>query len=184
MSLIQSGIEGLVPEEREVLDRLGHLDVDTGALAAVSNVFRVANAARNHMERTVLAGHELSFSAFTVLWVLWVWGEQEARHVAARAGITKGTLSGVVSTLERRGFVERRPHPSDGRLVLVSATASGRATMEELFPRFNAEEMAITAGLGVEGRRRLAESLRAVLRTLEVIGHPSSYPDAPDSGGD
>ena len=44
-------------------------------MAVVANVFRVASAARGHLERTVLADAELSFTAFTVMWVLWVWGE-------------------------------------------------------------------------------------------------------------
>ena len=73
-------------------------------MAAVANVFRVASAARSHLERTVLAGVGLSFTAFTVMWVLWVWGEMESRELAIDAGVTKGTLTGVVGTLEGRGL--------------------------------------------------------------------------------
>ena len=72
-------------------------------MAAVANVFRVASAARAHLERTVLAEVGLSFTAFTVMWVLWVWGETESRELAIDAGITKGTLTGVVGTLEGPG---------------------------------------------------------------------------------
>ena len=56
----------------------------------------------------MLADVGLSFTAFTVMWVLWVWGELESRELAVDAGITKGTLTGVVGTLERRGLVARR----------------------------------------------------------------------------
>ena len=72
-------------------------------MAAVANVFRSASAARGYLERTVLADVGLSFTAFTVMWVLWVWGEMETRDLAVDAGITKGTLTGVVGTLERHG---------------------------------------------------------------------------------
>jgi DNA-binding MarR family transcriptional regulator len=159
----------LIRAEQDVQAKIGDLEVDFVSMAAVANVFRVASAARAHLERTALAPLDLSFTAFTVLWVLWVWGEQESRHLAAEAGITKGTLTGVVSTLEGRGLVERRPHASDRRLVLVRATARGHRTMRELFPRFNAEEQRIVRGLSVPERRDLAHLLRQVLRSLEAL---------------
>ena len=72
-------------------------------MAAVSNIYRAANAIRNHMEQKVLADEDLSWAAFTVLFVLWIWGDQQTRHLAAEAGVTKGTLTGVLKTLEKRG---------------------------------------------------------------------------------
>ena len=162
--------DDLIQAERDVQARIGDMAIDFESLAAVSNIFRVANTARNHMERTVLAGHDLSFTAFTVLWVLWVWGEREARHLASQAGISKGTLTGVVSTLERRGLVSRRTHPVDKRLVLVAATDRGDRTMAKLFPTFNGEEARITAGLSIEQKQALATSLRSILRMLEGTG--------------
>ncbi len=162
--------DDLIQAERDVRARIGDMEIDFDAMAAVSNVFRVANTARYHMERTVLAEHDLSFRAFTVLWVLWVWGEREARHVAAEAGISKGTLTGVVSTLEKRGLVARRTHPIDKRLVLVSATDQGQRTMEKLFPVFNREERRLTADLDPEQKKLLAGSLRSILRVLEEPG--------------
>lgn len=159
----------LVDAERAVEARIGELGIDAGSMAAVSNIFRVATTIRNHMERTVLAGAELSFTAFTVLWVLWIWGEQEARHVAEESGISRGTLTGVVTTLERRGLVRRRPHPDDRRSVLVAATAAGEHLMAELFPTFNAEEAKVSADLAEPGKAQLAEALRTILRTVERL---------------
>ncbi len=155
--------------ERDVQTRLGGADVDVVALAAVSNIFRVANKARYHFERTVLGPIELSFTAFTTLWVLWIWGEQEARNLAVEAGITKGTLTGVVTTLARRGLVVRKPHLTDKRLVLIEATPDGAILMAELFPLFNAEEAAITERLSNAEKQALADSLRTVLRTIESL---------------
>ena len=34
----------------------------------------------------MLADAGLSFSAFTVMWVLWIWGEMESRELAIDAG--------------------------------------------------------------------------------------------------
>lgn len=160
----------LVRAEQDVRDRVGDLDIDFAALAAVSNVFRVANAVRNHMERDVLRPDELSWTGFVVLFVLWVWGEQESRHLADESGISKGTLTGVVSTLERRGLVQRRGLASDKRLVVVSITSAGADTIRRLFPRFNAHETMVTARLDDAQTRQLAHLLREVLRSVEAVG--------------
>ncbi len=159
----------LIQAERDVQARIGGLDIDFASLAAVSNIFRAATTVRNHMERTVLVMTDLSFTAFTVLWVLWIWGEQEARHVADESGISRGTLTGVITTLEARGLVQRRPHPDDKRSVLMSASPAGEALMADVFPRFNAEEGKVTAELSTEQRLALADALRSVLRTVEAL---------------
>ncbi|MGH3159342.1 MAG: MarR family transcriptional regulator [Streptosporangiaceae bacterium] len=109
----------LVQAERDIRDRIGEQELDFGAMAAVSNIYRAANVIRNHMERTVLTGEDLSWAAFTVLFVLWIWGDQQTRHLAKEAGVTKGTLTGVLKTLEKRSLARRRAHDGDGRLVLV-----------------------------------------------------------------
>ena len=167
----------LLRAERDVQDRLHGLgidvDLDFVSMAAVANVFRVASAARGHLERTVLADAGLSFTAFTVMWVLWVWGEMESRELAIDAGVTKGTLTGVVGTLERRGLVSRRRDAVDGRLVLVSTTTPGDDLMASLFARFNAGERRIVAGLDDDEAKQLAHLLRKVLRTTEGLDDAS-----------
>ena len=46
--------------------------------------------------------------------------------LAARAGLTHQSVGEVVSELERRGYVERIPDPTDKRARLVSLTDRGR----------------------------------------------------------
>jgi DNA-binding MarR family transcriptional regulator len=157
----------LVRAERDVQARIGDLDVDFRAMAVVANVFRVASAARSHLERSVLARSDLSFTAFTVLWVLWVWGEMESRHLAAEVGVTKATLTGVVSTLERRDLVARQQDPVDRRLVRIAPAPAAIALMRELFPAFNAEETRIASALDDDEQSQLAHLLRQVLRGLD-----------------
>lgn len=156
----------LVQAERDVRARIGDQPFDFESMAAISNIYRAANEVRNHMEQKVLADYDLSWGAFTVMFVLWIWGEQETRHLAAEAGVTKGTLTGVLKTLERRGFVLRHPHPVDGRLVVVRLEPAGRDALTDLFPRFNREEAFASSGLSPEERSRLAALLRVVIRTV------------------
>jgi MarR family transcriptional regulator, organic hydroperoxide resistance regulator len=161
----------LVQSERDVQARIAGLgiDLDAASLAAVSNIFRAATVVRNHMERTVLAQTDLSFTAFTVLWVLWIWGEQEARHVADESGVSRGTLTGVIGTLEARGLVARRPHPGDRRSVLMATTQEGDTLMRRIYPQFNSEEVKVSAGLTLDDKLALAHALRVILRTVESL---------------
>jgi DNA-binding MarR family transcriptional regulator len=48
--------------------------------------------------------------------------------LAARAGMTHQSMSELVASLERRGWVERRPDPSDRRARLVCLTPEGTQT--------------------------------------------------------
>ena len=162
--------DALLPAERKILEELGHLPLDFRAMWAISNVFRSSTALRRHLEATVLAPDRLSWTAFTALWVLWIWGEMESREFAAAVGISRPTATGVLSTLQRRRFVRRRKAVEDGRIVLVSLTPSGRRKIEDLFPRFNAEEAKVAATLSEEEQDRLASMLRTLLRGMEGSG--------------
>jgi MarR family transcriptional regulator, organic hydroperoxide resistance regulator len=157
----------LVRAERDIRARIGDQHLDVAAMAAVSNIYRAANVIRHHMEQQVLADEDLSWAAFTVLFVLWIWGEQQTRHLAAEAGVTKGTLTGVLKTLEKRGLARRRAHEADGRLVLVSLEPKGEGVIERLFPAFNQGEAFVSAGLTDQEKSELAGLLRKIIRLLE-----------------
>ena len=157
----------LVQAERDIRSRIGEQHLDFAAMAAVSNIYRAANVVRNHMERQVLADEDLSWAAFTVMFVLWIWGDQQTRHLAAEAGVTKGTLTGVLKTLEKRGLTRRRAHSDDGRLVLVSLEPKGTAVIERLFPAFNEGETFVSMSLTEREKSRLARLLRKIIRSVE-----------------
>jgi DNA-binding MarR family transcriptional regulator len=159
--------QDLVQAERDIRGRIGDQPLDFAAMAAVSSIYRAANAIRHHMEQQVLAEEDLSWAAFTVLFVLWIWGDQQTRHLAAEAGVTKGTLTGVLKTLEKRGLARRHAHDSDGRLVLVSLEPPGRAAIERLFPAFNMGEAQVSASLTEREKNQLASLLRKIIRTVE-----------------
>ena len=159
--------------ERDIRERLAGRRLDSTAMAAVSNIYRAGSAVRNHMEREVLSAHDLSWVAFTVLWVLWIWGDQETGHLAAEAGVTKGTLTGVVTTLSARRLVRRLPHDDDRRRVSVGLTRAGTALIEALFPEFNRHETLAVAALSAAEQRELAGLLRRVLAQISDVDAPA-----------
>ena len=162
-----TGDDSITRAEREARERVEALGIDVDAYAAVSNIFRVANAVRNFTERNLLNEFKLSFSGFTVLWVLWVWGPKESHALAWESGISKSTLTGVVKTLERLGLAIRTPHAGDGRRVFVQATDRGISTMRRIFPRFNEIEAMVTRDLSREEKESLTATLRIMLHAVE-----------------
>ncbi|HKS99580.1 MAG TPA: MarR family winged helix-turn-helix transcriptional regulator, partial [Rugosimonospora sp.] len=149
--------------ERAAAAKVGGLPLNREAMALVSNVYRAAAAIRQHVENSVLRGAELTWTGFVVLWVVWIFGGSETRHVAEEAGISKGTLTGVARTLEARGLLARRAHPSDGRLAVLALTPAGEELMGRLFPAFNAEEAFVTQPLAPAECLAVAGGLRQVV---------------------
>jgi len=164
------GQRSITQAEKLAAEKLGGFPIRRDQMAAVANIYRAASAVRQHLENSVLRGSDLTWTAFVVLWVVWVWGESETRHVAEEAGISKGTLTGVSRTLESRGLLSRAGHPTDGRLVLLRLTDEGEELMRRVFPAFNEEEAFVTAGLSDTECRGLAEGLRQVVLQVEEHG--------------
>jgi|TARA_B110000263_G_scaffold69736_2_gene60707 DNA-binding MarR family transcriptional regulator len=164
-----AGDEELVEAERLIGAQMAGLDLDLLSMAAVSNIFRTATAVRKHMERAVLKSHSLSWSAFVILFVLRIWGKQESRVLAAEAGVSGGTLTGVLDTLERKGLASRHPVTSDRRRVEVVLTDAGTRVVNEVMPAINSVESRVTGGLDEDEKEMLARLLRKVLRSVEEL---------------
>lgn len=153
--------------EKATRDRVGRLAVDFAASHAVSSLYRAANAARSHLTNTVLRPHDLTWTGFLVLWLLWLYDAMETRYVAESVGISKATLTGVVKTLSARGLVERVPSPHDRRLVVLHLTEEGEELMSDLYPVFNQAETQLVAGLRRRDVENLTEALRHIVTTAE-----------------
>jgi DNA-binding MarR family transcriptional regulator len=153
--------------EKAMNDHVSALALDFPAAHALSSLYRAANAVRNHITNLVLREHDLTWTGFVVLWVVWIWDSMETRHVAESAAISKATLTGVVRTLESRGWITRVPDVDDRRLVHLQLTADGVALMETLYPQFNAAESEILADLPARRVTDLTRNLRAIVTSLE-----------------
>ena len=53
-------------------------------------------------------------------------GPMNATRLVEQLGLGRTAMTAVVDRLERRGWVERRPHPRDRRVALVELTTTGR----------------------------------------------------------
>ncbi len=91
-----------------------------------------------------LQAHGLSEGRFVILVVLLAAGEALAPHdLAARIGVTRATMTGLLDGLERGGLVARRRNRHDRRSVNIALTAAGR----DLAERVNEEHSTWIASL-------------------------------------
>ena len=141
------------------------MNIDQDSMATLSNIFRVATRFRSHVEREVLSQNNLSFSTFTILWIIWIRGPREFKELALDCGVSKGTMTGLIKSLTKNDLVERGEHESDGRRLVISITPRGRKLIKRIFPRVNQMETEITAELKVQEKRKIAKLLRVMLNT-------------------
>jgi DNA-binding MarR family transcriptional regulator len=71
----------------------------------------------------------LSISLMAVLGALFRHGELTVGELAAFERVQPPTMTRKVTHLEEGGYVARRAHESDGRVVVVTLTDKGRATV-------------------------------------------------------
>jgi DNA-binding MarR family transcriptional regulator len=153
--------------ERATQERVGRLALDFAAAHAISSLYRAANAARSHLTNTVLRPHDLTWTGFLVLWLLWLWESMETRHVAESVGISKATLTGVTKTLMSRGLVDRVPSELDRRLVELRLSDKGERLMADLYPSFNKAEAQLVEGLPGDEVAVVTEALRHIVQVAE-----------------
>lgn len=74
-------------------------------------------------------GNDLSMNAMAVLGALHRRGEQTVGQLAAFERVQPPSMTRTVNCLQDGGYVERHPHPTDGRQVVVVLTDLGRDTV-------------------------------------------------------
>ena len=93
-----------------------------------------------------------------ILWQL-VESPRRSGEIAQRCALAPASVSELVDSLERDGFVRRSEDRSDRRVVVAGITARGRREIERVGELMTAPVAKIIAGLSAEKRSRLAAAL-------------------------
>lgn len=152
--------------------RMENMPFDLTAMTMVANIHRAATAFRNRVEQDLLSRYDLSWSGFTALYVLWIWGPTEANQLAVDVGVSPPTVTGLLSTLSERGLVHRNKPEYDRRRWVISLTDVGLETVEKVFPLFHSYEVAATTGIPQELQLKVADVLRQVRVATGDMGSP------------
>ena len=104
------------------------------------------HAFRGAME-TALRAHGLTGAQYAVISVLARDPGMSGADLARACNTTPQAMNGVLATLERAGLVERRPHPTHGRILQVTLTREGEHRLEAATPAVRELEDAIEEGM-------------------------------------
>lgn len=86
--------------------------------------------------------------------------------LAPRLGVTRQAVGQLVAELEKRGMLERTPHPDDGRAVLVRHTGLGRKILGDALDLMEEIERGYEKALG---KKRMAELRRALTELADHL---------------
>jgi DNA-binding MarR family transcriptional regulator len=92
--------------------------------------------------------------------------------------LNPSTISGIVSRLEKRGYVARLPKRNDRRVTYISLTAEGERLLEKV-PRSFAQKLEERLDtLPLEKKHHISRSLDTL---IQILGPGQPAPDTPTS---
>jgi len=123
-------------------------------------VLRKAHQRASDIFTSIMGQFEVTPTQFAALARLHEVGETSQNRLGRMTAMDPATILGVVSRLKKRGLIEQRIDPNDGRMNLLSLSAEGHALV-------GAMEQA-----GLEISRRTLEPLgeRDARRLLDLLG--------------
>ncbi|MFC1407971.1 MarR family winged helix-turn-helix transcriptional regulator [Streptacidiphilus sp. N1-12] len=121
--------------------------------------------------RRMRAAHEwaaLTLSQAAVLHRLATEGPDTPAALARAERVRPQSMGATLGALEQQGLVDRRPHPTDGRQVVMAATENGLALLAEIrTAKENWLLQAVRSHLDPEEQRTLIDSVALLRRLVE-----------------
>jgi DNA-binding MarR family transcriptional regulator len=134
----------------------------------LATVLRDAITRLNRRVRQGRPVGDLTIAQLSALTSLELAGALSPRELADVERVRPPTMTKIIGKLEERGLVQRTPHPTDGRQVIISPTGQGRAVYAGFEQSRNTWLARHLAELSQEERatlRRAAEILQKVARS-------------------
>jgi MarR family 2-MHQ and catechol resistance regulon transcriptional repressor len=106
-------------------------DANLLATEAVMNTMRTADLLFDRIGR-LLRPLGVSAAGGLVLGLLRDHGRMSPSELGDRLIVTRATVTGLIDSLERRGFVRRTANPADRRSIFVEITADGLVAVRQV----------------------------------------------------
>ena len=144
-------------------------ETDLDILGATFDLVRVSNQLISDLETIVHRRLGWSWAGFRIMFTVLVTGPLEPGQIARLAGVTRASISAVLNTLERDGFVSRLRESRDRRVVTIVLTEAGRAAVIEGYRRQHEVERAWMSALSDTERAQMTAALRLLLEQRPVF---------------
>jgi DNA-binding MarR family transcriptional regulator len=151
-----------------------------GASWLSAQVFRNLEVVGGHAEAliaSVARRHGLSHAALNALAVIEGNGApMSSGAVGAQMHITSGTMTSVLDTLERNGYVKRLTDSNDRRRVLVDVTPQAQAVLNRLLPDVVQTTTMVMAGFDDTELRNFLSTLARIRDAIAAVPDDLSPP--------
>lgn len=117
----------------------------------------------------------LSMSQFKVLFILYRKGERTQNQLLQELLVKPSTLTGLLSILERKGFVTKRVDLTDARVRKVQLTEEGLNVTEDSVEIVKKMESDVTQSMSPEMKKELVDQLRAVSEAINELLTPYGF---------
>ena len=149
------------------------------ATECYANLVRTADLLLGLHNRHTSDQYQLSPSGRGVLAVVEGAGQPlEPTVIAERLMVTTGSMTSLLDNLEKRGLVQRLPHPADRRKLLIDITSDGRTIVDELLPTMHARERLVIGAALTDGEQRSLLRLLAKVQQAAADARDVAAPTA------
>jgi DNA-binding MarR family transcriptional regulator len=128
---------------------------------------RAAYLALHRRTDALMAQSGVTADQFVVLAALAEGDALTQSDLVSRTCSDPNTLRAMLVLLERRGLIERRPHPTDGRARSVALTRRGRRVFQELWRKSASLRDRLLSALTADESMSLVTRLRQLTASLE-----------------
>ncbi len=108
----------------------------------------------------------LSFSHLRTLHLLAPDKILSMKELAEQLDVTPPSLTAITRRLVQTGLVQRRTHPDDSRVVLLSLTEEGRQLFQQLYEEQLGRMEALLQGLSLEEQQVFLDLLQRAVQAL------------------
>ncbi|MGD8807106.1 MAG: MarR family winged helix-turn-helix transcriptional regulator [Chloroflexota bacterium] len=149
-------------------------EIDPRAISLMDDIRLVARAIY-HVAEQSLDEATLSFAQFKVLMHLFFAEQMGDRsdlnpsEISIRHGVSRNTMSSLISTLEEMGLLERRLDPDDRRRFKISLTEKGRSLVIEYARHHLTMVGSCFSALTDDEQETLSRLLRKVRTQAETV---------------
>lgn len=133
-------------------------------------VVRMRIAFRQCLQRTLRRhGVNVTFETLQVLSCLWREQGATQQMLAERTARSKASLSSLMNTLEKRGYIERCVGPSDRRNKQVFLSREGERFWLQILPIINELYLRFEQSIGRDRLRDISSDLKRIQNELENL---------------
>jgi DNA-binding MarR family transcriptional regulator len=147
----------------------GSLSLEKNRPSGICYLIGRLDHAVNRRIRDALTPLGLSVAQYTAMSFLESQAQISNAQLAERSLISPQSANEMIKLMEKKGWVERRPDPTHGRIVRLSLTPTGQSLLDQAHEYVARLETGMLNKLSAPQRNTLHQNLRQVLHALSAI---------------